>query len=194
MQERILPPRCRSGLGDGRAAGTVVLVGNAGKEMWAAFRRDVPDLGGKDPQPKHMNDYVDLPDTRMGDNGGVHVNSGIPNHAFFLVATKIGGNAWEAPGHIWYKTLQQLHEQSQFQDCADISAQVAAADYGTNSTEHRAVLDAWAQVGLSVSGAVAETRRRGGKSRLPEGDGVFKRQLERLGAELKKTIEALSVS
>ncbi|MFO0967209.1 MAG: M4 family metallopeptidase [Gemmataceae bacterium] len=155
---------------------------------------DDPNLGGKDPQPKHMNDYVDLPDTRMGDNGGVHVNSGIPNHAFFLVATKIGGNAWEAPGHIWYKTLQQLHEQSQFQDCADISAQVAAADYGTNSTEHRAVLDAWAQVGLSVSGAVAETRRRGGKSRLPEGDGVFKRQLERLGAELKKTIEALSVS
>jgi hypothetical protein len=36
-------------LADGRAAGTVVLVGNAGKEMWTAFRRDVPVLAGKDP-------------------------------------------------------------------------------------------------------------------------------------------------
>ena len=36
-------------LADGHAAETVVLVGNAGKAMWSAFRRDVPDLGGKDP-------------------------------------------------------------------------------------------------------------------------------------------------
>jgi hypothetical protein len=36
------------------------------------------------------------------DNGGVHVNSGIPNHAFYLAATALGGSAWEtdrlAPG------------------------------------------------------------------------------------------------
>src|SRR5262245_4476106 len=39
-------------------------------------------LLGKDPQPAHMDDFKNLPDTRAGDNGGVHVNSGIPNHAF----------------------------------------------------------------------------------------------------------------
>ncbi len=36
-------------LADGCAAQTAVLVGNAGKGMWRAFRRDVPEIGGKDP-------------------------------------------------------------------------------------------------------------------------------------------------
>ena len=38
------------------------------------------DVLGKDPQPAHMRDFVP---TRE-DNGGVHINSGIPNHAFYL--------------------------------------------------------------------------------------------------------------
>lgn len=49
---------------------------------------DDPVLG-KDPQPAYMRDYVYTPE----DHGGVHINSGIPNHAFFLVAKKIGGYA-----------------------------------------------------------------------------------------------------
>lgn len=36
-------------LADGRAAETVVLVGNAGKALWTAFRRDIPTIAGKDP-------------------------------------------------------------------------------------------------------------------------------------------------
>ena len=48
-----------------------------------------------------MDDYV-----RTGrDNGGVHINSGIPNHAFYLAATALGGNAWERAGQIWYDVL-----------------------------------------------------------------------------------------
>ena len=54
---------------------------------------DDPRLG-KDPQPAHMDDYVDTQD----DNGGVHINSGIPNRAFVLAADAIGGNAWDAAG------------------------------------------------------------------------------------------------
>ena len=50
---------------------------------------DDPVLG-KDRQPGHMTDYVDT----MQDNGGVHINSGIPNRAFTLAATAIGGYAW----------------------------------------------------------------------------------------------------
>ena len=42
----------------------------------------------------------------MQDNGGVHINSGIPNKAFYLAATAIGGNAWEKAGRIWYETLR----------------------------------------------------------------------------------------
>ena len=36
----------------------------------------------------------------------MHINSGIPNKAFFLTAINIGGYAWEAPGHIWYESLK----------------------------------------------------------------------------------------
>ena len=32
------------------------------------------------------------------DNGGVHINSGIPNRAFYLAATGIGGSAWDGAG------------------------------------------------------------------------------------------------
>jgi Zn-dependent metalloprotease len=42
---------------------------------------------GKDPQPANMRDYVNTAD----DNGGVHINSGIPNHAFYLMAVAMGG-------------------------------------------------------------------------------------------------------
>ena len=56
---------------------------------------------GKDPQPGHMKDYV----TTIEDNGGVHINSGIPNRAFYVTALEIGGFAWEKAGFIWYKTL-----------------------------------------------------------------------------------------
>ncbi|KAJ6013154.1 Peptidase M4 [Penicillium canescens] len=44
-------------------------------------------------------------DGQKDDSGGVHINSGIPNRAFFLAATKIGGYAWEGAGPIWYRAL-----------------------------------------------------------------------------------------
>ena len=56
---------------------------------------------GKDPQPAHMSKYV----VTASDNGGVHINSGIPNHAFYLAAIALGGHAWEKAGLIWYTTL-----------------------------------------------------------------------------------------
>ena len=43
-----------------------------------------------DDQPADMDGYVD--------GGDVHTNSGIPNHAFYVVATTLGGNAWDAAG------------------------------------------------------------------------------------------------
>jgi Zn-dependent metalloprotease len=57
---------------------------------------------GSDRQPAHMRDYANLPDTDEGDNGGVHINSGIPNKAFYLAATSIGGYSWDVAGKIWY--------------------------------------------------------------------------------------------
>lgn len=107
---------------------------------------DDPVLG-KDPQPAHMRDYV----TTLSDNGGVHINSGITNHAFYLVAMEIGGNAWEKAGRIWYVTLRdKLGVLSQFQDAARLTYQTAGELFGNNSLEQQAVRKGWDGVGLSV--------------------------------------------
>lgn len=107
---------------------------------------DDPVLG-KDPQPGHMQDYVNT----TSDNGGVHINSGIPNKAFYLVATEIGGYAWEKAGKIWYKTLKdELNANSTFQDAANKTYAVAETLYGKNSAEHNAVKNGWAGVGIII--------------------------------------------
>lgn len=109
---------------------------------------DDPVLG-KDPQPAHMKDYVNT----ISDNGGVHINSGIPNHAFYRTAIEIGGNAWEKAGRIWYVTLRdKLGENSNFQQCADLTHQTAGELFGSGSLEQQAVKNGWAAVGLSIGG------------------------------------------
>lgn len=117
---------------------------------------DDPVLG-KDPQPSHMKDYNTTPD----DNGGVHINSGIPNHAFYLVAKKIGGNAWEKAGRIWYHTLHDriLQPNTDFQAFSHATTITAAQMYGTGSSEEQAVKDAWEQVGVIQVPAAAPARK-----------------------------------
>jgi Zn-dependent metalloprotease len=103
---------------------------------------------GKDPQPDHMKDYVNT----SSDNGGVHINSGIPNYAFFIAATEIGGNAWEKAGLIWYRTLKdKLKFDSNFQQCATLTWQVAGEDFGTGGLEQQAVRKGWSAVGIDAT-------------------------------------------
>jgi Zn-dependent metalloprotease len=109
---------------------------------------DDPRLGGKDPQPAHMKNYVDLPDDYLSDWGGVHINSGIPNHAFYLLAMSLGGHAWEDAGHIWYATLKRLWATASFQDCANVSVEAANTLFGAGSRQQQATANAWASVGL----------------------------------------------
>jgi len=100
---------------------------------------------GSDPQPAHMRDYQHI----RSDNGGVHVNSGIPNRAFYLAATAIGGHAWDAAGKIWYSALTtKLHSRATFRDCAAATLQCALELYGRSSTAYAAVADAWKEVGV----------------------------------------------
>lgn len=106
-------------------------------------------LLGKDPQPAHMNDFV----VTVEDNGGVHINSGIPNHAFYVTAMQIGGYAWEKAGRIWYKTLtDKLGPTPNFQAAANATHAVAGDLYGPNSLEQVAVRTGWAAVGITVDG------------------------------------------
>jgi Zn-dependent metalloprotease len=123
-------------------------------------------LFGKDPQPDHMSEFVELPDTEEGDNGGVHINSGIPNKAFYLTAIGIGGFAWEAPGHIWYEALKASSARTQFQNFADTTYCKAKELYGARSAEQQAVLAAWREVGIHISGLPAVAGARAG------GDGM----------------------
>jgi len=108
-------------------------------------------LFGKDPQPDHMSRYVNLPDTERGDNGGVHINSGIPNKAFYLTASAIGGYAWAAPGHIWYEALRASTPTTRFQEFATTTFDKAGELYGTGSSQQQAVQAAWGGVGITVS-------------------------------------------
>jgi len=101
-------------------------------------------LLGTDPQPKHLKNKY----TGSSDNGGVHINSGIPNHAFYLGALEIGGKAWEKMGQIWYKTMLKLTSTSQFKDMVQTTTESAATLYGNNSREHKAVMKAWKSVGF----------------------------------------------
>src|SRR4030067_1832102 len=86
------------------------------KEPGSAY--DDPILG-RDPQPGHMKDYVK---TRE-DNGGVHINSGIPNRAFYEAAIRLGGHAWVKAGQIWYVVLRErLRPGAAFKDAAGFTA------------------------------------------------------------------------
>ncbi len=105
---------------------------------------DDPVLG-KDPQPATMAGYVQTTD----DDGGVHVNSGIPNHAFYLAAVAIGGFAWEKAGRIWYDALtNRLRQDSDFAACAKETIAGAAELFGAGGKEEKAVRDAWNKVGI----------------------------------------------
>ncbi len=103
---------------------------------------------GKDPQPGHMDDYVNT----SQDYGGVHINSGIVNHAFYLTAVEIGGFAWEKAGRIWYKALtEKMKSTTNFQGAADLTFEAAGELFGTDSLEQTAVKNGWAQVGIAVT-------------------------------------------
>lgn len=108
---------------------------------------DDPRLG-KDPQPAHMRDFKELPNTQAGDNGGVHINSGIPNKAFFLFASKLGGHAWERAGKVWYASLRASSPDTDFQAFANLTGLQAAAlcDAGVRD----AVAEAWDGVGIQI--------------------------------------------
>lgn len=109
------------------------------------------DVLGRDPQPAHMRDFV----ITEADNGGVHINSGIPNKAFYLVATALGGYAWERAGRIWYLVMTggQLAPSANFADFAAATVSAAGQEYGEQSEEVDAVRAAWIGVGVGDDAA-----------------------------------------
>ena len=146
------------------------------------------ELLGTDPQPDHMSKFVHLPDTEEGDNGGVHINSGIPNKAFYLVAVGIGGYAWEAAGLIWYEALKASTMTTQFQEFADATYLKAEKLYGAGSTEQEAVLAGWREVGIRITGVPGRStaRKRAAASGGGPDTAAITRQIEVLSTQLKE--------
>jgi Zn-dependent metalloprotease len=113
------------------------------KAPGTAYQND-PYLGD-DPQPAHYRDRY----RGSGDYGGVHINSGIPNHAFYLAATGFGGYAWSAVGKVWYQVMLNLQPTSDFAECARQCRQVARAMVPKLGARLTGVVDrAWKAVGL----------------------------------------------
>lgn len=102
-------------------------------------------LLGKDPQPASMRDYIETKE----DNGGVHLNSGIPNRAFYLAATALGGHSWEQAGVIWYHTVcdKTLPQNADFATFAAITVKHARQRFSQQVADK--VQQAWQQVGVA---------------------------------------------
>lgn len=112
---------------------------------------DDPVLGGKDDQPKYMKDYQDLPNNDDGDYGGVHINSGIPNHAFYLFNQRLGGNTWDNSSlQIWYDSLLKkngLPHNATFKEFAEKTIEMAAQNIKAYEVVTK-LENAWRSVGV----------------------------------------------
>lgn len=97
------------------------------------------DVLGKDPQPGHMDGYRKI----RADNGGVHINSGIPNRAFALLCEKTGEPSWGRPLAMWRRAMEDLGPRSTFAD-------MARATWTHSGGLNPAVREAWAEVGIAI--------------------------------------------
>lgn len=115
-----------------------------------------PNNGGNslnDPgwQPAHTSEQY------LGnqDNAGVHINSGIPNKAYYLFAEDVGKDKAE---QIFYRALDKyLVRSSQFIDLRLSVVQSAADLHGANSAEVNSAKSAFDQVGI-LNGSGTDTQ------------------------------------
>lgn len=103
----------------------------------------------QDPQVGHMSEYLNLPN--YVDNGGVHMNSGIPNKAFYLLAMQLGGYSWDIAGKIWVAAVSdpQVNKTSNFINFAAATVRNAQTLFGDEVALK--TRQSWASVGLVLS-------------------------------------------
>lgn len=97
------------------------------------------DVLGKDPQPGHMSQYKKI----RADNGGVHINSGIPNRAFALLCEKTEEPSWGRPLAMWRRAMDDLRSTSTFRE-------LAQATWRHSGGLNPAVKEAWGEVGIEL--------------------------------------------
>ncbi len=97
------------------------------------------------PNPARMSQFVQLPDTREGDHGGVHINSSIINHCFYLLAEGLeGAIGLHDAERIFYRALSvHLDKESQFIDARHACVNAAESLFGVNSPQARMTVRAF---------------------------------------------------
>ena len=120
------------------------IIGPAAKARGYTCIRDLSDPSGEHcaaPQAIHVSGFLD--------GGDPHINSGIPNRAFYLAARALGGRVWERTGPIWYAAMQDeaTKADSTFREFAKRTRSAARRIYG-EGPELDAVVQAWKTVGV----------------------------------------------
>ncbi len=135
--------------------------GDAGRDLSnpsggaAGTWNPVTPFGGA--QPDHMSIFAALP--LVLDSGGVHINSGIPNKAAYLIAqggsfygVTVTGIGRSAMGAIYYRTLTQyLTPTSNFMDARNASIQACIDLYGNGHANCDSVQNGFTAVGIGAS-------------------------------------------
>ena len=108
--------------------------------------RSMADPGSRQclsPQPSHYADYIA--------GGDPHENSGIPNHAFYLSATNVGGRSWEKTGKVWYAALTspKANRSMDFGEFAALTRSAARSLFPRDRDVYRGIDDAWTRVGIA---------------------------------------------
>jgi bacillolysin len=106
-------------------------------------------------------DHYSVRFTGSTDNGGVHINSGIPNHVFYLAVeggtNRISGLTVQGVGAanraqietVFYRAVTQLlPANATFSTARAATIQAARDLFGTGSAAERAMTDAWTAVGV----------------------------------------------
>ena len=100
-------------------------------------------------QPMTVDDYEATKNDDFGDHGGVHTNSGIPNHAYWGVVLAVGRD--KAEQIVWRALTEHLGPDSNFEDFRTAMLESAAELYGGGGDEVDGVNGAFAAVGLDGS-------------------------------------------
>ncbi|MCW2974651.1 MAG: peptidase [Thermoleophilia bacterium] len=129
-----------------------------------------------DVQPADMAHYQEMPNDEEHDNGGVHINSGIPNKAAYDAAIKVGS---EKVAKIWYTALTDfLKPSADFAAAAGATIAAATKLYGEGA-ESQAVADAWKAVGVTAAtGITRATHTAGEAPARGDNDGIVPRWLQ----------------
>ena len=115
-----------------------------------------------DPRAYADADHYSVRFTGSDDNGGVHINSGISNHVFYLAVeggtNRVSGLGVQGVGNanrvqietVFYRAVTQLlPSNATFAMARTATIQAARDLYGAGSAAERAMIEAWTAVGVN---------------------------------------------